>query len=48
MTTSVVAGRSQVVALPETAVRLTVMLACLAFTLGCWWAFAQLIVRVVS
>jgi hypothetical protein len=48
MTTASVAGRSQVAPLPVAAARLTVLMACLMLCLGCWWAFAQVILRVVA
>ena len=47
-TASVRSTRSHVVSLPVTAERLLVLLACLAVCVGGWWAFAQLILRVVA
>jgi hypothetical protein len=48
MTTASVRTGSQVAPLPVAFVRLGVLLACLAVSLGMWWAFAQVVLHVIS
>jgi hypothetical protein len=47
-TASVRTVRSPVVPLPEAAERLFILMACLALCVAGWWAFAQVILRVIA
>ena len=48
MTTASIGSRNQVATLPLAVVRLGALLACAAVSLGMWWAFAQVILRVIA
>jgi hypothetical protein len=48
MTTASFGSRSHVAPMPVAFARLGVLLACLALSLGLWWAFAEIILRVIA